>query len=223
MRLCVSVRFASEGLVPGTAVSLISSVSWSVNVGERSVAGDPRVCPFINSCMYDAAKQKVIDLTHNARTSFYSTMVSSSATCKELFHNMTTLWGKKPSLLSVYDSNNFHAFSVTFSKTRSFPFGTAFRVWHRRKTTVSSHFLVPHFSHLHRFLNNLLERLSFRLSPRLLCLFRYQLFYKTLEVLLTISNIFNESLTSGTVPSEFIQNSRRKTLVKETITWSKWT
>ena len=119
--------------------------------------------------------------------------------------------------------NNFHASSMPFSKTKSSPFETAFHVWHRRKTTVSSHFLAPHFSPLHQFLNNLLKRLSFRLSPRLLCLFRYQLFYKTLEVLLTISNIFNESLTSGTVPSEFIQNSRRKTLVKETITWSKWT
>ena len=100
-------------------------------------------------------------------------------------------------------SNNFHASSVTFSKTKSSPSGTAFSVWHKRKTTVSSHFLASHFSPLRQFLNNLLKRLSFRLSPRLLCLFRYQLFYKTLEVLLTISNIFNESLTSGTVLFEF--------------------
>ena len=45
----------------------------------------------IHQQLYDAAKQKVIDLVHAAKTSFYSAMVSCSATCKELFHNMTTL------------------------------------------------------------------------------------------------------------------------------------
>ena len=104
--------------------------------------------------------------------------------------------------------NNLHASSVTFSKTKSSPFGTAFSVWHRRKTTVSSQFLASHFSPLRQFLNNLLKRLSFRLSPRLPCLIRYQLNFSTkplkLEILLpTITNILNESLLSGTVPSEF--------------------
>ena len=55
--------------------------------------------------MYDVAKQKITDLVHDAKTSFYSTMVFSSMTCKELFHNMTTLLGKttKPTLPSVHD------------------------------------------------------------------------------------------------------------------------
>ena len=57
MCLYVSGRFASEGLVPGTALSPISSESWSVNVGERSVAGDSRVWPFINSCMTQQSKR----------------------------------------------------------------------------------------------------------------------------------------------------------------------
>ncbi|XP_070183583.1 uncharacterized protein [Littorina saxatilis] len=49
----------------------------------------------INMQMYDAVKQKVTDLVHNAKTSFYSAMVSSSATCKQLFNNMTTLLGTR--------------------------------------------------------------------------------------------------------------------------------
>ena len=55
--------------------------------------------------MYDVAKQNITDLIHDAKTSFYSTMVSSSVMCKELFHNMTTLLGKiiKPTLSSVND------------------------------------------------------------------------------------------------------------------------
>ena len=55
--------------------------------------------------MYDVAKQKITDLVHDAKTSFYSTMVFSSMTCKELFHNMTTLLGKttKPTVPSVHD------------------------------------------------------------------------------------------------------------------------
>ena len=108
----------------------------------------------IHKQLYDAAKQKVHDLVHDAKTSFYSTMMSS------------------------------------------------------RLVTVSSYSLATHFSPLHRFLNNLLKRLSFRLSPRLPCLIRYQLNFSTkplkLEILLpTITNILNESLLSGTVPSEF--------------------
>ena len=80
----------------------------------------------------------------------------------------------------------------------------------RRITTVSSHSMAPHFSPLYRFLNNLLQikLLSFRPSSRLQYLIRYQLNFSTkplkLEILLpTITNILNESLLSGTVPSEF--------------------
>ena len=151
----------------------------------------------------------VNDLVHDAKTCFCSTMVSSSATYEELFYNMTTLFGKTNSLFLLFlIFNNLHASSVTFSKTKSSPSGTAFSVWHKRKTTVSSQFLASHFSPLRQFLNNLLKRLSFRLSPRLPCLIRYQLNFSTkplkLEILLpTITNILNESLLSGTVPSEF--------------------
>ena len=98
-----------------------------------------------------------------------------------------------PLFLLFMISYNFHAFSATFSKTRSSPFETAFCA----KTTVSSHFLAPHFSHLHQFLNNLLKRLSFTVpKTSLLNPIPTKLLYKTVEVLLpTITNILNKSLT----------------------------
>ena len=59
----------------------------------------------VHKRLYDTAKQKITDLVHDAKTSFYSAMMSYGAKCKELFHNTTTLLGKasKPSLPSVYD------------------------------------------------------------------------------------------------------------------------
>ena len=52
--------------------------------------------------LYDAAKQKVIDLVRAARKAFCSIMVSSSATRKELFHNMITLLGKTNPLFLLF-------------------------------------------------------------------------------------------------------------------------
>ena len=95
---------------------------------------------------------------------------------------------------------------LLFSKTKSSPFEAAFCVWHRRKTTVSSHFLAPHFSPLHQFLNYLFKKIILQTVPKTSVLdpIPTKLLYKTLEVLLpTITNILNESLTWGIVPSEF--------------------
>ena len=79
----------------------------------------------------------------------------------------------------------------------------ALRVCYRRIATVSSHSLVPYISVLHQFLNNLLKRLSVP-KTSVLDPIPTKLLYKTLEVLLpTITNILNESLTWGIVPSEF--------------------
>ena len=153
-------------------------------------------------------ENRSLHLVHDNKTSFYSIMVSSSATYKELFHNMTTLLGKtnKPSLPAVRDFPTISKhFQWLFQQQKSSLFERDFRVWHRRMTTVSSHSLAPHFSPLHRFLNNLLQILSFRPSSRL----QYhpiptKRLYKTLEVIVpTITSILNESLTSGTVPPDF--------------------
>ena len=74
----------------------------------------------IHKQLYDAAKQKVVDLVHDAKTSFNSTAVSSSATFKELFHNMTTLLGiaNKPSLPSVYDFQELPRIFSDFFKNK---------------------------------------------------------------------------------------------------------
>ena len=87
----------------------------------------------IHKQLYDAAKQKAIDLVHAAKKSFYSIVVSSSATCKELFHNMTTLLGKtNPLFLLFMIFNNLHASPVTFSKFFS-TLNSFWRVAHKNK------------------------------------------------------------------------------------------
>ena len=48
----------------------------------------------VHKQMYDAAKQKVVELVNSAKTSFYWSLVSGSKTCKQLFHTMSTLLGK---------------------------------------------------------------------------------------------------------------------------------
>ena len=45
----------------------------------------------VHKQIYDAAKQKVTELVDAAKTSFYSSLVSSSNNCKQLFHNMSSL------------------------------------------------------------------------------------------------------------------------------------
>ena len=115
-RLCVSERFTSEGLPLGTALSPVSSVCWSVNIGDRSV--------------------------HDAKTSFYSAMVSSSAACKELFHNMTTLLGKtsKPSLPSVYDLKQLPGIFNDFFKHKIISIRSSFSLTARKIDDCQSAF-----------------------------------------------------------------------------------
>ena len=102
MRLYVGERFVGEGLPLGIASSPISELKLERRKADRRWRSSRLAA---RKQLYDAVKQKVTDLVLDAKTSFYSAMVSSSAACKELFHNMTTLLGKtsKPSLPSVYD------------------------------------------------------------------------------------------------------------------------
>ena len=59
----------------------------------------------VHKQIYDIAKTKVTDLVDNAKTTFYSALVSSSQNCKQLFRNMFSLLGKtkKTSLPTTVD------------------------------------------------------------------------------------------------------------------------
>ena len=48
--------------------------------------------------IYDAAKRKVANLVDTAKTAFYSSLVSGSRTCKQLFQNTSRLLGKTKSV-----------------------------------------------------------------------------------------------------------------------------
>ena len=102
-------------------------------------------------------------------------------------------------------SDNLQASSVTFSKTKSSPFETAFRVWHRRKT-LSAHFLWHPISLLSPVSEQFVKEIILQIARKTSGLdpIPTKSLYKTLEVLLpTVTNILNKSLTSGTVPSYF--------------------
>ena len=132
--------------------------------------------------LYDAAKQKVIDLVHAAKTSFYSAIVSCSATCKELFHNMTTLWDKNKSsssLPSVYDLQLARTFSYFFLKQNHLHSKQLFVCGTEEKRLSARIFWHPISLLYTSFWTICLKRLSFRLSPRLPCLIRFQLNFST--------------------------------------------
>ena len=95
-------------------------------------------------------------------------------------------------------------------------------VWYCNEYTCLLNLLISIFLSFISVSEQFVEKITLQTVPKtsVLDLIPTKLLYKTLEVpLLTIPNILNKSLTSGL----WIQNSSRKTLVKETITWTKWT
>ena len=122
-RLCVSVRFAIEGHHLRQMLDKHAPVCqrkvrhrrpspWYSSVANqlRELKHERRIAErrwrssllIMHKQLYDAAKQKVIDLVRAAKKSFCSIMVSSSATCKELFHNRITLLGKTNPLFLLF-------------------------------------------------------------------------------------------------------------------------
>ena len=130
---------------------------------------------------------------------------------------MTTLLGKinKPCLPSVHDFQQLPRIFGDFFENKTLSIETAFRVWHRITTTVSSHSPAPHFCHLHQFLNNLLKRLFFKLSPRLPCLIRSQLIFSTeiLRCLILSQLILSTKILKCLIRSQLI-------LSTKTLLWS---
>ena len=123
----------------------------------------------------------------------------------ELFHNMTTILGKtnKPSPPSVSDFQQLpHIFGDLF-KNKILSFQKSFScVPQKEKIDYQLTFSgTPVFSFTpvsEQFLQKTIPNISV-LDP-----IPTKLLYKTFEVLLpTVTNILNESFTSGTVPSEF--------------------
>ena len=158
--------------------------------------------------LYDTAKQKVTDLVHDAKTSFHPSMVSSSVTCKELFHNTTTLLGKtsNPSLPSVYDLKQLPGIFNDFFKNKILSIRSSFSLTLRKIYDCQSAFSGALFLSFTPVSQEIVEKIMFQTVPKtsLLDPIPTKLLYKNLEVLLPMNtNILNKSLASGTVPSDF--------------------
>ena len=121
---------------------------------------------------------------------------------------MTTLLGKtnKPSLPSVYDFQELpRIFSDSF-KNKILSFRNSFSCVAQKKNDCQLTFSGTPFLSFTPVSEQFVEKIILQTVPKtsLLDPIPTKLFYKTLKVLLpTITNILNESLTSGTVPSAF--------------------
>ena len=149
-------------------------------------------------------------------------MVSSSAACKELFHNMTTLLGKtsNPSLPSVYDLKQLPGIFNDLFKNEILSIRSSFSLRARNIDDCQSAFSGAPFLSFIPVYEEIVETIMLQTVPKTSVLnpVPTKFLYKNPQVLFpTITNILNESLASGTVPSDF-KNSSCKTSVKETVT-----
>ena len=162
----------------------------------------------IHKQLYVTAKQKVTDLVHDAKTSFYSVVVYSSATCEELFHNMTTFLGKtnNPSLLSVRDFQQLPRIFSDFFKNKVLSARNSFSPVTQKNDDCRPTFSGTPFLSFTPVSEQFVKKIILQTVPKTSVLgpIPAKLLYKSLEVLLpSITKILNESLTSGTVPSNF--------------------
>ena len=162
----------------------------------------------IHKQLYVTAKQKVIDLVHDAKTSFYSAMLYFSATCEELFPNMTTFLGKtnKPSLLSVRDFQQLPRIFSDFFKNKVLSTRNSFSPVTQKNDDCRPTFTGTPFLSFTPVSEQFVKKIILQTVSKTSVLDQIptKLLYKSLEVLLPpITKILNESLTSGTVPSDF--------------------
>ena len=135
-------------------------------------------------------------------------MVSSSATCKELFHNMTALLGKtsKPSLPSVYDLQQLPGIFKDLFKNKILSIQSSFSLTARKIDDCQSAFSGAPFLFYTPVSQEIVKKIVLQTVPKT-CLpdpIPTQLLYENLKVFLpTITNILNKSLASGTVPANF--------------------
>ena len=152
----------------------------------------------IHKQLYDAAKQKVVDLVHDAKTSFNSTAVSSSATFKELFHNMTTLLGKtnKPYLSSVNDFQQLPRIFSDFFKNKILFIRNSFScVAQKKKNDCQLTFSGTPVLSFTPVSELFVEKIILQTVPKTSVLYPIpaKFLYNTAEVLLpTITNILND-------------------------------
>ena len=134
--------------------------------------------------------------------------MSSGATFKKLFHNMTTLLRKtsKPSPPSVYDLKQLPGIFDDFLKNKILSIRSSFSLTSRTIDDCQFAFSGAPFLSFTPVSEEIVKKIMLQTVPETSVLdpIPNKLLHKTLEVLLpTITNILNKSLASGTVPSDF--------------------
>ena len=161
----------------------------------------------IHKQIYDAAKQKVVDLVHNAKSAFYSAKIAAASSCRDLFHTVNFMIGKTKDMLlpSTHNISDLPNLFLKFFNQKidtihgNFPVSAS-------SPCLSPSFTGTTFSEFSEvsveFVRKLITRsakTSCDLDPiptALLC--------DHLDILLpSITKFINESLVSGTVPSDF--------------------
>ena len=158
--------------------------------------------------MYDAAKQKVVELVDSAKTFFYSSLVSGSKTCKHLFHTMSTLLGKSKqmSFPTVSDSKTLPDNFAEYFKNKIVAIRQGFGSSPILHTFQETAFSGTPFSAFSPVTKETVKKLILSAAPKFCELdpIPTKLLLLHLDLLLpTITNIMNKSMTSGIFPSEF--------------------
>ena len=162
----------------------------------------------VHKQIYDTAIQKVTDFVDSAKTAFYSSLVASSSTCKQLFHNMSSLLGKiAPVVLpTVSDINSLPDMFANFFRTKILNIRDTFPPLDRSVLSNSAIFSGTPLSVFSPVTEDHVRKIILQTPPKSCELdpMPTKLLFQHLDLLLpTITNIMNQSLTSGIVPPEF--------------------
>eukprot|EP00745_Piridium_sociabile_P012062 TRINITY_DN18726_c0_g1_i1.p1 TRINITY_DN18726_c0_g1~~TRINITY_DN18726_c0_g1_i1.p1 ORF type:complete len:1158 (-),score=142.61 TRINITY_DN18726_c0_g1_i1:196-3669(-) len=176
----------------------------------------------VSAQIYDTAKEKVTNLVDNAKSSFYSSLVSSSTNCKQLFHNMSSLLGKtkKVSLPTVSDINVLPNMFADFFRNKILMIRNSFPSVSQSVTSNSVSFSGTPLVEFTPVSEDFVRKTILRTAPKSCELdpLPTKLLCNHLDHLLpSITNIMNKSLTTGIVPPEFKTAIVRPLLKKATL------
>ena len=156
--------------------------------------------------IYDSFKQKVTNLADKAKHAYYSAKIQSSTTCKQLFQNFNTVFGKSRSspLPSIFDSDDLPNVFFDYSTEKICTIRNNFPPPNPTacpNTSFAGNPLLtfePVTNEVVLKIINSASAKSYELDP-----IPTTLLYENLDILLpTITNIINTSLTIGIVPRD---------------------
>ena len=157
--------------------------------------------------LFKAAKDKVAGLVLSAKTAFYSSQITESRTCKELFKNLNSLLGKARSVRlpsSIKPDCLPHAFSNFFcEKIKKIRDSFCSLVPQARPTSCDQTYDGPQLSQFNLVSEEFVRKIVSKTQPKTCELdpMPTGLMHDNLDILLpTITNLINESLVSGSVP-----------------------